>query len=620
MSFRSAGEKIRQSGMGAAALAPATGNIIYVDSSSGIDGRRGESPEHAVLTLTRALALAGAGDLILLNPGGSETITAGLSVASAGIKILCPVSDPSQGFTLTGAGTLDLLTLSADDCTVEGVLFAHTGATSSAAGIQVAAGVSGATIRRCRFDDSAIVTNFTGFGVETVNNSSDLLVEGCEFLDCLYGVKLVCATGTTCTRPKVIGGLAYVGQANAFAVGAALAGTGAVVGLVVEGLTIVEADGDGSAATAAWDGSDNTDATQGTFEFPAAVDQFLVTNCRAYEARGQAFETLGKVNAGAAGDFASNATGTGSDTSAAVTSVGTLVSSAISATQSYGTAGSTANSSSLSAVVSVGSAYTASLSSGLSATVSYGVAGSTANSSSLSAVVSTGTICSSGLSATQSYGTAGSTANSSSLSAVVSYGVAGSTANSSSLSAVVSYGVAGSTANSSSLSAVVSYGTAGSTANSSSLSAVVSVGTLAVGVGSPIAVGLTGLIADNAIDNNTQGAGNTICTASGTVLIEEIILAKDGTNLAGPTNWELTTDAAYGLTGVNGPVAVDNLASLAANKNNQATKAAGTAMERFVLMNGEKIYLQGDDAAGSSGGSVAYSIVGRALTAGASIS
>lgn len=584
MSFRSAGEKIRQSGMGAAALAPATGNIIYVDSSSGIDGRRGESPEHAVLTLTRALALAGAGDLILLNPGGSETITAGLSVASAGIKILCPVSDPSQGFTLTGAGTLDLLTLSADDCTVEGVLFAHTGATSSAAGIQVAAGVSGATIRRCRFDDSAIVTNFTGFGVETVNNSSDLLVEGCEFLDCLYGVKLVCATGTTCTRPKVIGGLAYVGQANAFAVGAALAGTGAVVGLVVEGLTIVEADGDGSAATAAWDGSDNTDATQGTFEFPAAVDQFLVTNCRAYEARGQAFETLGKVNAGAAGDFASNATGTGSDTSAAVTSVGTLVSSAISATQSYGTAGSTANSSSLSAVVSVGSAYTASLSSGLSATVSYGVAGSTANSSSLSAVVSTGTICSSGLSATQSYGTAGSTANSSSLSAVVSYGVAGSTA------------------------------------NSSSLSAVVSVGTLAVGVGSPIAVGLTGLIADNAIDNNTQGAGNTICTASGTVLIEEIILAKDGTNLAGPTNWELTTDAAYGLTGVNGPVAVDNLASLAANKNNQATKAAGTAMERFVLMNGEKIYLQGDDAAGSSGGSVAYSIVGRALTAGASIS
>ena len=129
-----------------------------------------------------------------------------------------------------------------------------------------------------------------------------------------------------------------------------------------------------------------------------------------------------------------------------------------------------------------------------------------------------------------------------------------------------------------------------------------------------------GSLADNAIDNNTQGAGNTLCTAAGDVYIEDVALAKDATALTGPDNVEVTSNNVYGLTGVNAPHAVASIALLGANENINGAGFAGTAFVPFVLENGKKIYLHGDTAAGTSAGAVRFTVVGRALSAGGSLS
>lgn len=640
---------IAQESHASKALGNPLGTVWYVDSSAGNNANDGLSARHPVSTLVYALSLAAAGDTIMLAPGGSESLTSTVTVSLEGVRIVCPVSHPQQGYELTGAGSLDLLTVSAADVLISGLRFTRTaGAGSTTAGILTTSAADRLHVRNCAFDYTALTSAWTNYGVELTDACNDVLIEGCTFLDCHRGVVFAVATGINCLRPRIAECLFLVGQTTAFGVHASPAGTGTVRGMVIERCLFVEADGSGAVATDPWDGTDNTNATSGPLLFSAAVDQFMVTNCRASEARSVAFESLNAVTSGALGDFSSNASGTGSDITAGVTSVGVLVSTAISATQSHGTATSTGLSSGLSATVSLGTASSTGLSSALSATVSYGVAGSTANSSGLSAGVSVGLVASSALSAIQSYGTAGSTANSSGLSATVSLGTASSTGLSSALSATVSYGVAGSSANSSglsatvslgtasstglssALSATVSYGVAGSTANSSSLSATVSLGTAnstahstAIStINRSLIVVKTGLLADNAIDNNTQGSGNTLCTAAGDVYIEDVIIAKDATALTGPTNVEVSTNNVYGDTGVNDPSLLISTATLAATTRvaRFGTSTWSTLKLPLKLEAGKKLFIHGDDSAGTSAGSVSYCVIGYALSAGGSLS
>ena len=618
MAQLSAGDMIRQEATFAGALVGANpnGDIYFVDSTNGDNGNDGLSRRHPKATLVNALASMSAGDTVVLSPGGSETVTSTVTVSLARVRIVSPTVNPESGYTITGAGTVDLMTVSGADVHIEGLRFTRSaGAGSTTAALLTTAAAVRLVVKGCSFDCSDLTSAWTNYGIELTDAITDVRVEGCVFRDCHRGILSSSASGAA-VNWVVSGCDFWIGQSTAF--GIHVSPTGTVRGMVVRGNRFLEADGDGTSATDAWDGTDNTDATTGPILMGANCDQVVVSDNRAYTALAQAFDTLNAVNAGAASDFVLNATGAGSATEAAVNSVGVVASSGLSATVSYGVAGSTANSSGLSATVSYGlvgsTANSSSLSaaqsvgvvgsSGLSATVSYGLAGSTANSSSLSAALSVGVVGSSGLSATVSYGLAGSTANSSSLSAAQSVGVVGS----SGLSATVSYGLVGSTANSSGLSATVSYGVAGSTAHSTSLVAVQAAGN--------IGVMTVGSLADTSIANNTQGAGNTLATASGDVLITEILIAKDSTSLTGPTNVELSSDNAFGLTGAGAPQGLEVLASFQANENVAATGFAGTPLVPFVLESGKKVYIHGDDAAGSSGGNTRFAIIGTALSAG----
>ncbi len=491
------------------ALAWPDGHVIFVSSTNGNDGNDGEYPWRALKTLARAEAVATAGDTIILEPGGSETLTAGITLNVDHVKIVCPVANPRQGYKLTGSGALDLLAISSDDCHVEGLWFyPSAGTTHSAAGIQLAAGADRAVIKNCLFDNTAITTTYQGWGVELVGAVVDTVIDGCEFRDCMYGVTWLTGTSDTVMRTKIKDCLFYVGQTAAFGVGSQITGSGAIQGVVLDGCSFVEAKGSGAAAAAAWNGSTGADATRGPILFEAGVDQFLVQNCRAYTALAQAFSTLNAINAGAAGDLVNCASGVGSDTTAAVDSVGVVASggmsaavSAASGVASLGTSNSTANSSTLSVATSAYSgivslatsnsgAHSSTLSvatSAMSGIVSLATSNALSHSSSLSAVVSTG-------SGVVSLAASNTLSHSSTLSAVASAG-----------SGVVSLATSNALSHSSSLSAVVSLATSNALSHSSSLSAVVSTGS-----------GVVSLAASNTLSHSSSLSA-IVSTGSGIV-------------------------------------------------------------------------------------------------------
>jgi hypothetical protein len=296
---------------GAVAAASSLGKVLFVDSTNGSDGGDGLSEQHPLLTLTRAVALADAGDTIVCAPGGSEAVTATIAVAVANLKIVCPTANPFNGFAITGAGTLALMTVSAAGCHVEGLHFARTAleATASAQHILTTNAADRLTVVRCLFDDSAIVTTYTGAGVEVVNACDDVQILDSVFLDCQFGVKFTMATGITCSRPVIRGCRFFVGQALSFGIASALTGTGAVKGLVIRDCAFLEAIGTGAPAASAWNGSDGTDATRGPIKLEAAVDQYVIDRCSAYTAlaTGRGFADLNAIASGALGSLVASA-------------------------------------------------------------------------------------------------------------------------------------------------------------------------------------------------------------------------------------------------------------------------------------------------------------------------
>ena len=296
------GEKIHQEKMGVSALASPLGNIWFVDSVNGSDGNRGVNRRHAVKTLTQAVANAAAGDTIVLNPGGSEIITATVAVSKQ-LKIVCPV----QQYTISGAGTLDLVTVSAAGCHLEGLRLKHTGATASANGVLTTAAADDLVCERCEVDDSAITTTFTGNGFQIVDDLQNFRINNCLARDCKRGVYVNVATGKN-QIGGWISGQFWVGRAASFGIEAVHAGTGTIRGLSVVGCLFLEANGDGSVAAAAWDGKNGVTATQGPISLSSAVDQFSIVGCSAGTSLITGFETLLAVAAGAVGSQTDNKT------------------------------------------------------------------------------------------------------------------------------------------------------------------------------------------------------------------------------------------------------------------------------------------------------------------------
>lgn len=116
------------------------------------------------------------------------------------------------------------------------------------------------------------------------------------------------------------------------------------------------------------------------------------------------------------------------------------------------------------------------------------------------------------------------------------------------------------------------------------------------------------------IPNNTQNANGLLATAKGDIMIEDIIWQRGATSFTTPTNYEFTTDNVAGLTGAGGPQGVALLNKFNANKTGILSLDGATKQIPFVLENGKKLYIHGDDNTTSAGGTTDFYIKYRPLT------
>lgn len=106
--------------------------------------------------------------------------------------------------------------------------------------------------------------------------------------------------------------------------------------------------------------------------------------------------------------------------------------------------------------------------------------------------------------------------------------------------------------------------------------------------------------------------------ASGSLVLEEIIMQTDGTGLVNPTTIQVVCDNAKGLTGATVPLWDEATANLGANATINNALADVNNLP-IVLESTKKLYINGDDGAGTGGGTVDVTMIFRRITAGATI-
>lgn len=139
-------KKTKQWSYGVAGLANPLHECIFVDATNGNDGNDGNSPRRPLATITRAVAVAEAGDTIFLMGSFSEAVTC----SKAGIRFVGLGTMPKQAQWTSGADTTTL-TISANYVEVANIYFkppAYSSGTPAAIKLSEA---NHAFIHDCRF-------------------------------------------------------------------------------------------------------------------------------------------------------------------------------------------------------------------------------------------------------------------------------------------------------------------------------------------------------------------------------------------------------------------------------------------------------------------------------------
>lgn len=176
----------------------AVGNIFFVDSNTGTDGAGyGRDPDSPVATIDYAIGLctANKNDVILVFPQHAETVTAAITCDIAGITIK-GLGHGRNRPTITGNGTIDAMTVTADDVTIKDLIFAVPGTDAQTADINIAAA-------RCS------VFNTVHYGSTTAKNKVDIITITAAGHDALLdGVRIYNDT------VEVVGGISIEGAAK----------------------------------------------------------------------------------------------------------------------------------------------------------------------------------------------------------------------------------------------------------------------------------------------------------------------------------------------------------------------------------------------------------------------
>ncbi len=120
------------------------------------------------------------------------------------------------------------------------------------------------------------------------------------------------------------------------------------------------------------------------------------------------------------------------------------------------------------------------------------------------------------------------------------------------------------------------------------------------------------------IPNGTQAAAAITGAASGALILMDISIQTAATGFAGPTSIEFTTDNVYGATGANAFIMVEAVSALGANVSWISGDATSSAMP-MQIESGKKIFLHGDDGAGTGDKLQKVILYFRRVDAGATI-
>lgn len=220
------------------------GNVFFVDSATGSSSGPGYTPHNAFATIDQAVGACTAnnGDLILVMPGHTETVTAagGLDLDVAGITI----RGLGQGTKMakvdfTTANTADV-DVDAADITIENIQFEASFADIAAA---VDVNAANCTIRNCKFlspttDENAVIWILGA----TSTTSNYLTVEGCWFegkdAANTHAISLPGTSNGCVIKNNVF---------HLFAETAVIGAAGAVTNILIQGNLIQNADTDADA-------------------------------------------------------------------------------------------------------------------------------------------------------------------------------------------------------------------------------------------------------------------------------------------------------------------------------------------------------------------------------------
>jgi hypothetical protein len=192
------------------------GTIWYVDSNNGSTSYSGREKDRALTTLEGALAVASAGDTIIIAENHSETITGagGIALDLAGIRIVGQGhGNRKPTFLMDGATTVNGL-VSAADIRLENCIF-NAGHADINNCFQVAA--KGFTVSGCEFVENTATENWEEIFevVSTTDNIADrLTILDCKVLGADTGNNMLLLTASDIDRLTIQGCEVQLGSAN----------------------------------------------------------------------------------------------------------------------------------------------------------------------------------------------------------------------------------------------------------------------------------------------------------------------------------------------------------------------------------------------------------------------
>ena len=152
------------------------GDVFFVDSASGRDGNDGSSKRRPLLTIARAVALASAGDTILIRGTFSEAVTV---TGKAGLRIIGVGSNSSEALWQGATDTVSLTIAANANCWIENIRFRPNTYT---AGVPAAIHLTGASkqtyIVNCRFQGRG----GSWYAIYSDGQSDNLHILDCEFV------------------------------------------------------------------------------------------------------------------------------------------------------------------------------------------------------------------------------------------------------------------------------------------------------------------------------------------------------------------------------------------------------------------------------------------------------